>query len=101
MDYLTDEILTQAIERQESDIFDSHDMYFTLMTYWAEAYVRELYEALESHSDPFEKLHMDIAKRMASQNMRHVVAKYGGKRRSLNCRGKEDECQIWRRIHTT
>ena len=100
MDYLTDEILIQAIERQESDMFDSHDMYFTLMTYWAEAYVRELYKALESHSDPFEKLHTDIAKRMASRHLNHVVVKHDGKQRSPNCRGKEDECQIWRRTHT-
>ena len=101
MDYLTDDILIQSIQRQESDIFDSHDMYFTMMTDWAEEYVRELYESLGTGLDPFVRLHTNIANRMAEQNLNHIVVKHGGKRPSRNCRGKVDECQIWRRTNTT
>jgi hypothetical protein len=36
---------------------------------------------------------------MASKDFRHVVRKHGGKRMSLNCRGKEDLCQVWEIIN--
>ena len=99
MDFITDEILTQAIERQPlNDVFDSHDIYFALMTCWSEEYVRELYACLEFEPDPFVKLHTDIAKRMDSSHLNSIVRKHGGKRRTLNCRGKKDECQVWERI---
>lgn len=98
MEYLTDQILERAIRSQRNEIFDSHDIYSTLMTDFPRDYVRELYECLEYDPDPFVKLHTDIAKRMASQHLSHVVVKHGGKRTSLNCRGKEDLCQVWERI---
>ncbi len=98
MEYLTNDIIEQAIRSQPADIFDSHDIFFTLMTDFPRDYVQELYECLEYEPDPFVKLHTDIAKRMAAKDFRHVVRKHGGKRRSLNCRGKEDECQVWERI---
>lgn len=98
MEYLTDEIIERVIRSQPSDIFDSHDIYSTLMTDFSREYVQELYEALNSDQDPFVKLHTDTAKRMASKDLSHVVRKCGGKRRSMNCRGKQDECQVWERI---
>ena len=98
MDYLTDGIIERAIRSQPVNIFDSHDIYSTLMTDFARDYVRELHECRDSDLGPFEKLHTDIAKRMASKDFRHVVRKHGGKRMSLNCRGKEDLCQVWERI---
>jgi GTP:adenosylcobinamide-phosphate guanylyltransferase len=97
MEYISDEILIQAIERQ-GEIFDSHDVTFTIMRDLAEAYTRDLHAALDSSQDPFVKLHTDITKRMASSRLSHIVEKHGGKQRSMNCRGKMDECQVWRRI---
>lgn len=96
MNYISDEILIQAIHQQES-IFDSHDVTFTLMRDWAREYTSDLYAALDSQQDPFVKLHTDIAKRMASRQLNQIVEKHGGKRRSMNCRGQMDECQVWRR----
>ena len=98
MEYLTNNIIERAIRSQPSDIFDSHDIYFTLMTDFARDYVRELYECHDSNLGPFEKLHTDIAKRMAAKDFGHVVRKHGGKRMSRNCRGKDDLCQVWERI---
>jgi len=98
MKYFTDEIIERAIRLQPENIFDSHAIYSTLMTDFARDYVRQLYECLEYDPDPFVKLHTDIAKRMASKDLGHIVRKHGGKRMSLNCRGKEEECQVWERI---
>jgi hypothetical protein len=95
MEYLTDDILESAIRLQRRRIFDTHDVCFTLMTDFADDYIRELYQCLESSQEPFVKLHTDIAKRMASRDFRHVVRKHGGKHESMNCRGKKDECQVW------
>lgn len=98
MKYLTNEIIERAIRLQPEIIFDSHAIYSTLMTDFARDYVRQLYECLEYDHDPFVKLHTDIAKRMASKDFGYIVRKHGGKRMSLNYRGKEDECQVWERI---
>ena len=98
MEFLTDEIIERAIRSQRAVGFDSHDIMFTLMTYYPREYVQELHEALNSDQDPFVKLHTDTAKRMASKYLSHVVRKHGGKTRTLNCRGKKDLCQLWQRI---
>ncbi len=98
MEYLTDDILERAIRTQHNRIFDTHDVCSTLMTDFVRDYVRELYQCLKSNQEPFVKLHTDIAKRMASRDFEHIVRKLGGKHRSMNCRGKEDECQVWERM---
>ncbi len=98
MEYLTDDIIERAIRSQPNHIFDTHGVYSLLMTDFARDYVRELYECLNHEQDPFVKLHTDIAKRIASRSFQHIVRKHGGKQRSMNCRGKEDECQVWERI---
>lgn len=95
MEYLTEYIVERAIRAQEDDTFDTHDICFTLMTDFAADYVRELYECLEGDQDPFVKLNNEIDKLLASSYLSHVVRELGSKRRSTNCRGKEEECQVW------
>ena len=41
MEYLTDEIIVRAIRSQLEVIFDSHDIFFSLMTDFARDYVQE------------------------------------------------------------
>ena len=98
MKYLTDYILERAVRAQENDVFDTHDVCFTLMNEFTSEYVRELYECLEGNQDPFVKLDTEIDKLLASSYLSEIVRKEGSKRRSMNCRGKEEECQVWERI---
>jgi hypothetical protein len=98
MEYLTDYILERAIRSQENDTFDTHDVCFTLMNDFTAEYVRELYECLQGGQDPFVKLNNEIDKLMASSYLSEVVSETASKRRSMNCRGKEEECRVWERI---
>lgn len=95
MEYLTEYIVERAIRAQEDDTFDTHDICFTLMNDFAADYVRELYACLEGNQDPFVKLHTEVEKLLASSYLSHVVRKLDSKRRSMNCRGKEEQCQVW------
>lgn len=96
MENITDQIIENAIGTQEVGVdFDSHDIIFVLMKDFAREYVMELNNCLNTDQGPFEKLHTDIAKRMASNDFVGIVRKHGGKRVSLNCRGQKTPCQIW------
>ena len=97
MKYLTDYILERAIRSQKEDTFDTHDICFALMNDFAAEYVRELCECLEGGGDPFVKLNNEIEGLMASSYLSEVVSKTASKRRSMSCRGKEEECQVWER----
>lgn len=97
MVYLTDEILRHAVESQPEDQFDSHDLIFRLMTDNPHDYVRQLYECLD-HEDPFIKLHTRICRRLASQAFNTCLRQLHRKKRSKNCRGKHDECEMWERV---
>ena len=97
MVYLTDEILRRVVQEQSEDIFDSHDLIFTLMTDFPHDYVRQLHECLD-HEDPFIKLHTRIGRRLASKELSDALKQLHRKRRSKNCRGKDDECEIWEKV---
>jgi hypothetical protein len=96
MTYLTDEILRQAVEKQE-DEFDSHDLFATLMREQPNDYAHELNECTDQR-DCFEKLHPRIARILASERFHDCVKQIHKKRRSMNCRGQETECEIWERV---
>lgn len=96
MTYLTDEILRQTVERQE-DEFDSHDLFATLMREQPNDYAHEL-DACTDHRDCFEKLHPRIARMLTGERFHDCVRQTHRKRRSINCRGQETECEIWERV---
>jgi len=96
MTYLTDEILRQAVERQEVE-FDSHQLFATLMRDWPNDYAHEL-EACTDQTDCFEKLHPRIARMLTGERFHDCVRQTHRKRRSMNCRGQETECEIWERM---
>jgi len=97
MKNLTDYTIERAIRAQDDDTFDTHDICFALMNDFPADYVRMLYECLEGNQDPFVKLHTEVEKLLASSYLSHVVRAQGSKRRSMNCRGQEEECQVWER----
>ncbi len=96
MNFLTDEILRQAVERCE-DEFDSHQLLATLMRDWPNDYAHEL-ETCTDHEDCFVKLHTRIGRKLASETFNDCVRQTHRKRRSMNCRGQETECEIWNRV---
>jgi len=94
MSYLTDEILRCSVEKQSENEFDTHDIIFTLMSDYSRNYGRQLCECLD-HVDPFVKLHTHIGQRLASKKLSNTLRQLHRKRRSRNCRGKDDECEMW------
>ena len=98
MNFITDEILTGVIADQPTNEFGSHDIFSTLMARFPREYVSDLCEALNSDQDPFVKLHTDIAKHLTSAHFSDVVRPTGVKRRSRNCRGQYDMCEVWHRV---
>lgn len=96
MNFMTDEILRQAIERQD-DEFDSHQYYSTLMLDWPNDYAHEL-DACTDQEDCFKKLHPRIARMLAAERFHDCVRKTGRKNRSMNCRRQKTECEVWQRV---
>ena len=99
MVYLTDEILRRTVANQTEDEFDSHDLIFALMTDFPHDYVRQLNECLD-HEDPFVKLHTRIGRRLASKELNNALKQLHRKRRSRNCRCKDDECEVWAKVQS-
>jgi hypothetical protein len=95
MEHLTEYIVERAMRGQEEDTFDTHDMCRILMNEYPKEFVKELYACLEGSEDPFVKLHNELEKLLGSSYLSHVVRALGTKRRSMNCRGKEEESQVW------
>lgn len=98
MTYLTDEILKQAVEQQTQNEFDTHDLIYTLMTDFSREYVRQLYGYLDHPKDPFVGLHTRIGRRLARKELHGTLKQLHKKRRSRNCRGKDDECEMWAKV---
>ena len=96
MNFLTDEILRQAVERCE-DEFDSHQLLATLMRDWPNDYAHEL-DTCTDQEDCFKKLHPRIGRKLASEAFHDCVRQTHRKRRSVNCRGQETDCEIWNRV---
>ena len=95
MEHLTEYIVERALRGQEEDTFDTHDICFLLMNEYPAEFARELYACLEGGQDPFVKLHNELEKLLGSTYVSHFVRGLGTKRKSMNCRGKEEECQLW------
>lgn len=98
MEHLTDRILRGAVERQVEDEFDTHDLIFTLMTDAPREYVCALYQRREHPVDPFVGLHTRIGQRLDDDALGNSLRKLPRKRISRNCRGKDDECQMWEKV---
>lgn len=98
MTCLTDEILKQALEQHKQKEFDTHDLISTLMTGFSREYVRQLYGYLDHPKDPFVGLHTRIGRRLASEEFHDTLKQLHRKRRSRNCRGKDDDCEMWAKV---
>ena len=95
MEHLSEYIVERAMRAEEEDTFDTNDMLRILMNEYPKEFARELYACLEGGDDPFVKLHTELEKLLGSTYVSHFVRGLGTKRRSMNCRGQEEECQIW------
>lgn len=96
MNFLTDEILRRAVERCE-DEFDTHNLLVALMREWPNDYAHEL-DACTNQKDCFVKLHTRIGRKLAGKSFHDCVKQTHRKRRSMNCRCQETDCEIWKRV---
>ncbi len=91
---ITDEILAEAVQAQDRDEFDTHDVIFWISRNRPRPYAQDLYLALQNRGDPFVRLHTAIGRRLAQ--LSDLVEQQHRKRTSLNVRGLEDLCEVWR-----
>ena len=92
---ITDALLEQAVRFQE-DEFDSHDVIFWLARNRPREYAADLHESLADEGDPFVNLHTAIGRRLA--DLGDIVQQQHRKRVSMNVRGEETPCEVWRRV---
>lgn len=97
MDFITDDIIRQAIGLQETDVFDTHDVIQTIMQIAPQEYAEQLHQ-YGDNPDPFVVLHPQIARRMAG--LEDVVRPSGEKVQSRNVRGPTTPCERWQRVST-
>jgi hypothetical protein len=91
---ITDGVLGEAIQEQENDEFDTHDVIFWISRNRPRPYVQDLYLALQDDGDPFVSLHTAVGRRLAA--LTDLVRQQHRKRRSANVRGEITECEVWR-----
>jgi hypothetical protein len=92
---VTDALLEEAI-RFQTDEFDTHDVIFWLVRNCPWEYAADLHKSLEDDGDPFDRLHTAISHRLVT--LKNVVQQQHRKRVSLNVRGRETACEVWRRV---
>lgn len=93
---ITDAILEEAVRAQATDEFDSHDVIFWISRNRPREYVTDLHAALGDAGDPFVNLHTAVGRRLAA--LPNLLRQQHRKRRSMNVRGEETECEIWQRV---
>ena len=93
---ITDEILRNAVQAQDANEFDSHDVIFWIARNRPREYASDLQRALVDAGDPFMNLHSVIAQRLAA--LPDLVDQLHRKRTSISVRGEETECEVWRRV---
>ena len=100
MKHLTDTILMSVVGTLP-DTFDSHELIQAVMTSHPQAYVRELYEYVES-ADPIHETHKHIG--LALKAITAITAldgiKAGDRVKSVNVRGRVTENQQWHKRAT-
>lgn len=68
------------------------------MTDFSREYDRQLYGYLDHPKDPFVGLHTRIGQRLTIEELHGYLKQLHRKRISMNCRGKNDECEIWEKV---
>ena len=92
---ISDVILEESVRDQPANEFDSHDVIFWVSRNRPREYVDDLHRALADDGDPFVNLHTAIGRRLTS--LPHLVQQQHRKQVSMNMRGEETECEVWRR----
>jgi hypothetical protein len=92
---ISDDVLGEAVRSQPSDEFDSHDVIFWISRNRPRDYAADLHVALEDDGDPFLNLHSAIGRRLAA--LPRLVQQQHRKQVSMNVRGDQTECEVWRR----
>jgi len=92
---ITDALLEQAV-RSQADEFDTHNVIFWLARNQPREYAADLYRSLENDGDPFDRLHNAVGRRLAE--LGDIVQQQHRKRVSLNVRGRDTPCEVWRRV---
>ena len=95
MQYIDRQILIQAVNAQDSNRFDTHDVIQIVMRDNPQDYVRELYHHIDS-SDPFKTVHGAIGRELAQ--MQGVVRQLYRKAGTMNVRGNISPAEEWERI---
>jgi len=95
LQHISDAILGQAVAAQPAGEFDSHDVIFWVSRNRPREYAADLNAALADDGDPFVNLHTAIGRRLASLPQ---LAQQHRKRVSMNVRGEQTECEVWRRV---
>ena len=94
MQHITDAVLRRAVLEIPVNRFDSHDLYKAIMRVAPRAYAFELYRCADS-DDPFEKLHPQIARRLATHDLHDLCRQTYQKQISQNVRGQDTRCEVW------
>ncbi len=72
MQHITDDVLRRAVAGLSGPRFDSHDLFQAIMRVAPQAYALELHRCADV-DDPFEKLHPQIARRLAESDLNDVA----------------------------
>lgn len=94
MTHITDVVLRRAVADLPRGRFDSHDLFRAIMRVAPQEYALEL-ERCANMNDLFEKLHPQIARRLAESDLTDVARATGHKQVSTNIRGRESRCEVW------
>jgi hypothetical protein len=95
MDYITRQILAQAVQAQESNRFDTHDVIRAVMRLAPQEYVYELYHYVDTE-DPFKPVHGAIGSELAQ--MQGLLIQQHDKVETMNVRGQLSPVETWERI---
>lgn len=99
MYYITDYVLRIAVADIADSRFDSHDLYRAIMRVAPRAYARELYRCVDD-DDPINRLHREVAQRLAMPELSGLCRQRHEKRTSLNIRGQRTLCEVWDKVCT-
>ena len=97
MEFITDEVLGDAIAAMPTTEFDTHQFLELLVERHPHAYIRELYSYIDG-PDPFKAVHTQVARGLDAPTFGHVVEKMPARNSSPNIHGKSSPVHVWRCI---
>jgi hypothetical protein len=95
MRFISRDMLRAAINAQESDTFDSHDIERYIYRYYQVAFVRELYANIDAEPYPFTETCRQIGLELS--RMTDDIVKIG-EHNSSTFSGQMRPCALWRRL---